>query len=66
MLFLFFVLSSLMGRLEIGESGHGSLSLGFVSASYRPLRLDLVRGSVSGSTPLENLEIGLSYIGTRS
>ena len=64
---LFFVFSGLIGRLRIlSGSGHGSLSLGFIPASHRPLCLDFVRGGVSGSTSSEDLGISFSHVKTRS
>ena len=68
MLLLLFVLSGLIGRLEIGESGRrsGGGTLTSILATHRSLGLDFLHGDVSGSVPSEDLYISLSYIGARS
>ena len=70
MLLLLFVLSSLIGRLEIGGSGRGSGGITFTSrfipAIHRSLGLDFMRGSVNRSISLKDLYISLMYVGTRS
>ena len=69
MLLLLFVLSSLIGRLEIGRSGRGSgggtLTSGFIPATHCSLGLDFVSVDVSGMIPSEDLYISLSYVRTR-
>ena len=68
MLLLLLVFSSLIGRLGIGGSGCKSGGGTFTSffATYRSLGLDFMRGGMSGSVPLEDLYISLSYVRTRS
>ena len=69
-LLLLFVLSRLIGRLEIGGSGRGSRSRTlisrFVPAIHCSLGLDFVRGGVSRSIPSEDLYISLTYVGIQS
>ena len=70
MLLLLFVLSSLIGRLEISGSGRGSgggtFTSGFIPATHRSLGLDFVSGGVSELVPSKDLYISLLYVKTRS
>ena len=69
MLFLFFVLPGLIGRLEIlGASKHRNLGFGFVPAMifHCSLGLDFVCGGVERSISLGDLLVSLPYIRTWS
>ena len=71
MLLLYLILFGLIGRLRIlsgsrRRRGDGTLSSEFVLAIHRSLGLDFVRDSLSRSTPLEDLYISFSYVGTWS